>query len=89
MIGCPAMRALDTTPEAFERQIGIYANMSAQQRLGIGLDLTLLSRSMLRDGIRSRHPEYSEAQVRLAFLRVWLGRELFLRAYPGAPEIEP
>jgi hypothetical protein len=89
MIGCPAMRALDTTSEAFEKQIRIYSNMASQERLGIGLDLTLLSRRMLRDGIRSRHPEYSEEQVRLAFLRVWLGRELFLRAYPAVPEIEP
>jgi hypothetical protein len=82
------MRPLDTTPEAFERQIAIYADMTGEARLGIGLGLTRLSRRMLEDGIRSRHPEYSEEEVGLALLRAWLGPELFLRAYPGAAEIE-
>ncbi len=43
----------------------------------------------MRDGVRQRHPEYSEEEVRLAFIRLWLGAELYRRAYPAERELEP
>jgi hypothetical protein len=45
-----------------------------------------MSNNMLRvaaEGIRVRHPEYDEDQVRLAVIRLTLGEQLFREVYPG------
>jgi len=83
------MRAADTSEDAFRAQIDAYRRMSPDARLRAGLELTEMSRRLLADGIRRRHPEYTEDQVRMAFLRHWLGPELFRKAYPGLPELDP
>jgi hypothetical protein len=81
------MAPADTSDEATEIQLGVYRRMTPAARLRIGLELTEMSRRLLADGIRRRHPEYDDAQVRLAFLRLWLGPDLFREAYSGRPEI--
>ena len=54
------MRAMDTSEQADEVQLGIYRRMKPSERLQVGLDLTELSRHLLAEGIRSRHPEYDD-----------------------------
>ena len=44
---------------------------------------------LTRAGIRARHPEYDDAAVRLAEIRQRLGDELFVKAYPRAPRLDP
>ena len=83
------MRAVDTSDEAARAQIDAYRRMSAAARLRVGLELTEMSRQLLANGIRRRHPEYDESQARLAFLRLWLGADLFRQAYAGQPELDP
>ncbi len=83
------MRPLDTSEAADEVQLEIYRRMEPSERLQVGLDLTELSRNLLAEGIRLRHPEYGDEQVRLATIRAWLGAELFALAYPDAPALEP
>ncbi len=83
------MRALDTTPEADAVQLGIYRRMTPGARLRAGLELTEISRRLVIAGIRQRHPEYDENQVRLAMIRLWIGPELFCEAYPCEPELAP
>ncbi len=83
------MKGLDTSSDADAIQLEVYRRMAPERRLRVGLELTELSRGLLASGIRARHPEYDEERVRLASLRLWLGAELFRRAYAGAPEIEP
>ncbi len=63
--------------------------MGAAARLRMALELTEMSRHLLEDGIRRRHPEYTSDELRLAFLRLWLGPELFREAYPGQPDLAP
>jgi len=36
-----------------------------------------------RGGMRSRHPDYSDEEVRLATIHLTLGEKLFGEAYPG------
>lgn len=79
----------DTSDDAAAVQLEVYRRMGPERRLRVGLELTEISRRLLRDGVAHRHPEYSEAEVRLAFLRLWLGAELFRHAYRGAPELAP
>ena len=83
------MRPLDTSAKAAEIQLQIYRRMSPAARLRVGLELTEMSRRLLADGIRLRHPEYSEEEVHWAFIRRWLGPEDFARAYPGRPQLPP
>jgi len=83
------MAATDTSNEAAEVQLAVYRRMSPEARLRAGLELTTMSRRLLADGIRRRHPEYDDHSVHLSFLRLWLGPDLFREAYPGQPEIAP
>jgi len=83
------MAALDTSPAADAVQLEVYRRMPPEERLRVGLELTELSRGLLVAGVRARHPEYDEEGIRLASIRLWLGPELFRRAYPGAAELEP
>jgi hypothetical protein len=39
-------------------------------------------------GVRMRHPDYSDEQVRLATIRIRLGNDWFRKAFPEV-EIEP
>ena len=83
------MRPMDTSEEADEVQLGIYRRMEPSERLQVGLDLTDLSRHLLAEGIRHRHPEYEDEQVRFATIRAWLGADLFALVYPEAPALDP
>jgi hypothetical protein len=83
------MRPLDTSEETSSIQIEVYRRMTPGARLRLGLELTEMSRRLLVDGIRRRHPEYDEEQTRLASIRLWLGPELFRNAYPEMRELDP
>ena len=83
------MRPLDTSSDAHQHRLVTLRRMGPARRLRAGFDLTALSRALLAEGIRKRHPEYSPEQVRLAVIRRWLGDELFVLAYPAAPLVGP
>jgi hypothetical protein len=83
------MTPRDTSQEAAAAQLEVYRRMTPEARLQVALELTEMSRKLLADGIRARHPEYSDEQVRLAMIRVWLTPELYRQAYAGYPEIDP
>ncbi len=83
------MLARDTSEAAGRQQLEAYRRMSSEARLRAAMELTRMSRQLLASGIRARHPEYTEEQVRLATIRVWLTPEVFRLAYPDAPELQP
>lgn len=83
------MRARDTSVEADAVQIDAYRRMTPGARLRVALELTELSRRLVSAGVRRRHPEYSDEEVRLAAIRLWLGEALYRQAYPGCAELEP
>jgi hypothetical protein len=83
------MRARDTSADAAAVQIEVYRRIGPEARLRAGLALTETSRRLLFEGIRRRHPDYDPAQVRLAGIRAWLGPDLYRRAYPDRPELDP
>ncbi|HZU33983.1 MAG TPA: hypothetical protein VFB79_22915 [Candidatus Angelobacter sp.] len=63
---------LDTSPEIEAMQIRIARSMTVEQRLQLALEMSLLSREIMKTGIRDSHPEWSEKEVeheahRLAF----------------------
>lgn len=79
----------DTSQEAASVQLEVYRRMTPAERLRVGLELTQMSRDLLSQGIRSRHPAYSNDEVRWALIRAWLGRDLFALAYPHGPQLDP
>jgi hypothetical protein len=83
------MRPVDTTPYAEEIQIEIFRRMRPEKRLQAAVNLAQTSRKLLKEGVRGRHPEYSEDQVRLAVIRLMLGEDLFLSAYAEAKDTLP
>ena len=57
--------------------------MSMEKRLGMLSEMIVNGRKMMEWGIRQRHPQYTDSEVRLAGIRLRLGEELFRKAYPG------
>jgi len=78
----------DTAPEAARVQLAALRAMSGSRRAELALEMSEAIRETARAGIRSRHPEYAEEQVHLAFLRLVLGEELFRQYWPGC-EVRP
>ena len=74
-----------------DQDVGVawYRRMAPSERLNVGLELTRISRDLLAQGIRARHPEYSDDEVTWAVIRVWIGRDMFRRAYPYGPQLDP
>jgi hypothetical protein len=78
-IGIPA----DTTLEAARVQYDIYRRMAPSKRLELAAQMSTALRELVAAGVRHRHPEYDERQVKLAVIRLTLGEELFRKVYPG------
>ena len=83
------MRPVDTTPYAEEMQLEIFRRMTPEKRLEAAVNLAQTSRALLKEGVRRRHPEYGEEQVRLGVIRLVLGEDLFLSAYAKAKDTVP
>ena len=83
------MRSLDTSIDAERVQIDVFRQMAPEQRLKTSIQLSQISRKLLAEGVRKRHPEYDEQQVRYAVFRLLLPYELYKVAYPKAKEILP
>lgn len=78
----------DTTPEAAAVQLAVWRGMSCEQRSQLAAEMSENVRQVAAEGVRRRHPEYDENQVRLGMIRLLLGDSLFLEAYPGC-EVVP
>jgi hypothetical protein len=73
----------DTTLEAFHVQVAVLRRLDPSRRLELACQLSDYMREVSASGVRQRHPEYSEEQVRLAVIRLSLGENLFREVYPG------
>jgi hypothetical protein len=76
-------RPYDTSVEVDDLQFKIVREMPPDKRWRILFDFIESGRRLMEEGIRHRHPEYSDEEVRLASIRARLGDELFLKAYPN------
>ena len=68
------MAISDTSPRFESLQIDLYQKASATRRAQIAADLSDAVRETARAGIRRRHPEYSESEVRRSFLAFVYGQ---------------
>lgn len=83
------MRKLDTSEELDKIQVEILRGMKPEQRLKLALQLFETEKKLLMEGIHSRHPEYSEEEIKLALIRILLGDKLFEIVYPEAKGRKP
>jgi hypothetical protein len=83
------VRSPDTSPDADRAQREVLARMSGARRIEIAFEMSTSVREIAADGIRSRHPEYDEVQVRHALHRLLLGDRLFRAAWPDAQLLAP
>jgi hypothetical protein len=74
---CPS----DTSPEAWEVFLDIQRRMSPGEKIARAMEHSNFVRSLIKAGIRRRHPNATEEEVFLRFARQTLGNELFRRAY--------
>ncbi len=84
-----SVRPLDTSADAERVQIEVFRRMGPEKRLRSAAVLSKACRTLLANGIRKRHPDYTEEQVRVAVIRCLLPEDLFLRAYPASRDILP
>src|SRR5260370_41378462 len=55
-------------------QARIHKSMTGEQRLLLALEMSYLSHALMKAGIRSRHPDWSEEQVTREFRRCLFGQ---------------
>ena len=79
----------DTTPDADEVQLEAYRRMGGPGRAAIMFRLNELSRQATIAGIRSRHPDYTDEELRLAFARLVLGDDCVRAVWPGSRLVAP
>lgn len=63
--------------------------MTGAERLQVAFRLTALSRRATETGIRRRHPEYGDEDVRRALVRLLHGDDVARRVWPGRGLLEP
>jgi len=61
-------RPLDTTPDALDAQRAALADLSAEDRVRAALEMSDAIRRIRLSGIRSRHPEATEAEAIARFI---------------------
>jgi hypothetical protein len=83
------MSRSDTSPEAAEILRERMRRMTPSQRIEEGARLCKFARQMMRAGIRMRHPAYVEEQVEMALARLLWGDDLYRKARPDWPLLEP
>jgi hypothetical protein len=83
------MRPLDTSQDAYEVQLRLYRSMRPEQRSELALRMSDDVRRIAAEGIRRRHAEYSERDVRRALVVLLYGRSVAARIWPDGPVPEP
>jgi hypothetical protein len=80
---------LDTSVAAHDMQRQVYLRIGGNARLAIMFRLNEAVRQLAMAGIRARHPEYDDDQVRLAHIRLVLGDQLTRAAWPDRELVDP
>jgi hypothetical protein len=81
--------AADTTAEADAIQVQAYRQMGGTGRAQVMFRLCQMTRQAAEAGIRRRHADYDDAQVRLALARLLYGDDAARCAWPDRELVEP
>jgi len=75
------MNNSDTSPEARRVVCQLYRRMTPARKFELISQAYEFGRSLVIAGIRLRHPDATDAQVRIIWARQHLGDELYEQAY--------
>lgn len=60
----------DTHPEVEAMQLERLRSMTGEQRLLMGIDISTLSRALMKAGVKKEHPDWSEPQIMREVMRL-------------------
>lgn len=69
----------DTTREAAKKEFETLRKLGPEARARMTFELSDNLRDLVEAGIRHRHPDFSEKEVRRQLLRLMIGAKLFKR----------
>ena len=75
----------DTSVEAEERQLAVWRAMSDAEKLRVMDELCASVRHLAEVGLRERHPEADEHEIRMRLFATWLDRATMIRCYGWDP----
>jgi hypothetical protein len=67
------MAPSDTSAKAAALQVEIHRRFSPSERLQMAIEMSEFARKLTKAGLRSRHPEYSDAELELELLHQLYG----------------
>lgn len=70
------MRAHDTHEDAYRLQLSLYRAMTPERKGEIAAQMSVEVRRIARDGIRHRHPEYSDTEASRALIAALFGHDI-------------
>ncbi len=70
------MGMTDTPPHVRRRLSGIFASMDGAERVACAVEMAEEAKVIAVAGIRARHPEWSDAEVSVEWLRLLHGDEI-------------
>jgi hypothetical protein len=79
----------DTDADAHAVQTDVYRRMGGRGRVAVAFRLSEALRRIASAGIRARHPEYSDEEIRLAHARLILGDVLIRAMRPDHELVDP
>lgn len=79
----------DTSAEAAAVQLAAWRRLGPEARVAMAAHLSDDIRQVSLAGIRQRHPDYTDDEVRRALLRLIVGDALTRAAWPGRTLVDP
>ncbi len=89
MLEFATMRPRDTSQDAHDVQVGLYRSMRSEERSALALRMSDDIRRVAAEGIRERHPDYSEAEVRRALVALLYGADAAMKVWRDSPARVP
>ena len=81
-------QASDVHPDVERVLVEAWRSMSAAEKVRQVRELTNTARRFSLAGIRRRHPDASDRELRLRLASFWLDRETMIRLFDWDPEVE-
>lgn len=78
----------DTTVEAVRKQFEILRRLGSEVRLKMAFEMSDNLRRIVEAGVRGRHPDYNEQQIKQGVLRLMIGERLYREAFGDKTKIE-
>jgi hypothetical protein len=73
---------LDTSTDAFRAQLAVWEKLGPEGRVKLAGRISQSARYLATEGIRARHPEYSDDQLKRALCRLLYGDTLVQKIWP-------